>query len=307
MALASAKTVRTTKPEKRTDWEKVLLSVSFLGLPIVFLAVFNYYPALKLIQLSFTEWDGMSADFSYVGWRNFRELLGDSSVLQAFLNTLAYVGAMLIQTAIALYLAIVLDGKLRAKNWFKSIISLPFILNGVAVIYMFNLLYDGQFGPLNELLKMVGLGPVEWLPHSYGINVSLAFMGIWKNTGFAMIIFLGALQSIPRDIYEAAEIDGAHYFQRIRYISIPSIVLILELNLFLGLNGAMQAYQESFIMYPAGSPGSIAETLMTKTLNTAFRFSQFGKASALAVMLMLFILTMVLLQRLILKEKEETA
>ena len=307
MAQASAQTIRTTKPGKRTDWEKVALSVSFLGLPIVFLALFNYYPALKLFQLSFTDWDGMSADYSYVGWRNFRELLGDSSVLQALLNTLAYVAAMLIQTAVALYLAIVLDGKLRAKNGFKSIISLPFILNGVAVIYMFNLLYDGQFGPLNALLKLAGLGPVEWLPHSYGINVSLAFMGVWKNTGFAMIIFLGALQSIPRDIYEAAEIDGAHYFQRIRYISIPSIVLILELNLFLGLNGAMQAYQESFIMYPAGSPGSIAETLMTKTLNTAFKFSQFGKASALAVMLMLFILTIVLLQRLILKEKEETA
>ncbi|MEK0315800.1 carbohydrate ABC transporter permease [Cohnella sp. 56] len=289
---------------KRENTERVVLGTLFLFVPLAFLIVFSYYPAVRLFQLSFSDWDGLSNNFHYVGFDNYKSVARDETVMHAFRNTLAYVAMMFVQLAIALYVAVVLDSKIRAKNFFRSVIALPFILNGAAVVYLFTLLYDYQASPINFLLQKIGLDPIHFLPNSYALNLSLAFMGLWKGLGLGVIIFLGSLQSIPRDLYEAAEIDGASYFQAIRYISIPNITRIIELQLFLGITGSLQAYGESLITFPTGGPGGIADTLMTRTLSIAFKYSQFGRAAAMGVMLMILILLVVGVQRMLLRRNE---
>lgn len=286
--------------------QKNLILVTFLFLPLAFLLIFTFYPALKLLELSFAQWDGMSPNYGYAGISNYIDVFKDVAVLKTFENNMAYVIISIIQTFLALYLSIILNGKLYAKNFFKSIIFMPYILNGVAVVFMFTYFYDFERGPINLLLKAIGLGglSIRWLSESYFSNFSLAMIGLWRYTGFAMVIFLGALQSIPGDIYEAADIDGTNFFQKIRYITIPSIKNVIELNLILSINGALQAYFEAFIV-TKGGPAGRTDTFVTSTLNIAFTYQNFGKASAMGIILLITVIAIVVMQRKILNIKDE--
>jgi raffinose/stachyose/melibiose transport system permease protein len=284
--------------------QKKVIIVTFLIIPLLFLVVFGYYPAFKLLQLSFSDWDGASLTMKYIGFSNFIDVFKDSDTMKTMTNNCAYLIVALIQLIFALYLAVVLDGKIRAKNFFKSVVFMPYILNGVAIAFLFNYLYDYQSGPLNILLRSLGLNGVHWLGESYSINFSLAFIGLWRYTGFCMVIFLGALQSIPRALYEAANIDGANFFQTLRYITIPGIKRVIEINILLAINGAMQAYFEPFVI-TKGGPAGRSDTFITSTLNIAFQFHNFGKASAMAVVLLVVILLIIIIQRRFLRIKGE--
>ena len=285
--------------------QKTIIIVAFLIIPLILIAVFSYYPAIKLVQQSFTNWDGSAPTYKYVGFKNYKYVFTDKDVLQTFKNTFAYFVVMLFQTALALYLAIILNGKIKGKNLFKSIIFMPFILNGVAVAYMFNYMYDFNQGPINVILRSIGLGSlaIKWLPANYFINFSLAFIGMWRYTGFAMVIFLGALQSISKDMYEAANIDGANFFETVRYITIPSIKRVIELNLFLGISGSLQAFFEAYVI-TGGGPAGMSDTFVTKTLNTAFKYSNFGRASAMGVVLVVIVIFIIGVPKLVLGSKE---
>lgn len=282
--------------------QKQIMIITFLFIPLFLLLLFSYYPALKLFQLSFAEWDGMSRDYRYVGFANYIDVFKDSSIFMTFSNNLAYGIVAIFQNAIALYFAILLNGRVKAKNFFKSTLFLPYILNGVAVAFMFSFMYNFEQGPINVLLRNLGLEnlSIHWLGQSYFSNFSLAFLGLWKYMGLNMVIFFGALQSIPVELYESSDIDGANYFQKIRYIVMPSIKLVIEINLFMAINGAFQAFFEPFIM-TKGGPGGRTATFVTSTIDVAFKFQNFGKASAMAVLLMFIVIIVLGLQRKILK------
>ncbi|URZ18272.1 carbohydrate ABC transporter permease [Clostridium felsineum] len=286
--------------------QKRVLIIAFLVVPVFLMLLFSYYPAVKLFQQSFTNWDGVSPTYKYIGFKNYISVFTDTSSLKALLNNGAYLVGMFIQTAIALYLAIILNAKLKARNFFKSIVFMPYVLNGVAVAFMFNYIYDYNKGPLNVLLKSIGLGNyvVHWLPNSYFINISLAIIGVWQYTGLSMVLFLGALQSIPNDIYEAASLDGANFFQTVRYIIIPNIKRVLELVLFTGISGSLQAYFQPYVI-TKGGPAGMSDTFVTKLLSVAFQFQNFGKASAMSVVLLLFVVALIGVQKLFLGRKEE--
>ncbi|ADL52886.1 carbohydrate ABC transporter permease [Clostridium cellulovorans] len=286
--------------------QKRILIVVFLVVPIVLTLMFSYYPALKLFQQSFTDWDGMKPSYNYVGLQNFTEVLKEPETLKTFGNNFAYLVIGIIQTLLALYLAIILNGKLRGRNFFKSIIFMPYILNGVAVAYMFNYIYDYNNGPINVILRNIGLEQfaIKWLGEGYAINFSLAFMGLWQFTGFAMVIFLGALQSIPFDIYEAASLDGATFFQAIRYITLPSVKRVLELNLILCINGAIQAYMPAFLI-TKGGPAGDSTTFVYKILDIAFKYNKFGKASAMSVITLAIVAVVLIITNVALKERKE--
>ena len=274
----------------------------FLIFPLLFLCVFGYYPALKLVHMSFTDWDGFRPYYSYIGVENYIAILRDPDTLKTLQNNIAYFIVMLVQTVLALYFAIILDGKLKGRNFFKTVIFMPYILNGVAVAFMFSYLYDYTDGPINVLLHSIGLGDyaIRFLSDSYFINFSLAGIGMWRYTGFAMVIFLGALQTISKDLYEAAYIDGAHFFQTVRYITIPNIKRTIEINLLLGISGALQAFFEPFVI-TKGGPAGRSETFITWMLKMAFEFQNFGQAAAMSVLLLSIIMGIILIQKKFLK------
>ncbi|MFC5529742.1 carbohydrate ABC transporter permease [Cohnella yongneupensis] len=277
--------------------QKNIILVAFLILPLTILLSFSYYPAIDLFYMSMTSWDGLSATKAWIGFDNYRELFSDPRLIGVFKHNFAYLIAGVVQNIAALYFAVLLSSRMKGRNLFKVIIFLPFIMNGVAVSYMFGYLYDSQSGGLNMLFDFIGLGhSVNWLGDRSIVNYSLAFINIWKYTGFSMVIYLGSLQAIPVGLYEAAKIDGATRLQAFRYITLPSIRSIIEVSMFLTVTGSMEVFELPFILTKGGPIGS-SETFVTKTVDVAFTYSNFGLASAMAVVLLLLIGTILIVQR----------
>lgn len=279
--------------------------ITFLLIPTVLLAIFSYYPLAKLFQLSITDWDGLSPTLNYVGISNYKEIFRQKELFSVFLNNMAYVLMALIQQFAGLLLAILLDSNLKGKNAFRGIIFMPYIINGVAIAFMFNYMYDFTNSPINVFLKFIGLGDmaIHFISTEYTSNLWLAFISFWRYVGYTMVIYLAALQSIPREIYEAARVDGANFFQIVKNITFPNIKTMFKLSLLLSVNGSLQAYFEPFLL-TKGGPNGRTDTFITKTLSLAFDYNKYGKASAMGVILLFIILGLVLAQKLLFKEED---
>jgi len=220
-------------------------------------------------------------------------------IFGAFKNNLYYFGGGILQTAIALYFAIILNGRLRGKNAFRVLLFLPYVLHSVATVIMFKNLYHAEYGSLNAFFGAIGLDSWKqmWLGNPHIVNFSLAFISMWKFFGLSMVIFIGALQSIPKDLYEASTIDGASSWQTFRFITLPSLRRVIELMLILTLTGALEAFDIPFIMM-LGANGT--STFVIQTVDMAFKFENFGLASAMAVVLLFIVLFFIFVQRKIL-------
>ena len=271
--------------------QKYLLILLFLLVPLAFLFTFSFYPALTLIYYSFTDWNGYSPTKSFVGLENYKEIFTNPEIFLVFKNHLYYLVGGFIQIGLALYFAVVLNSKLRGKNFFKAVLFLPYILNSVAIVLIFKLLYLPD-GTLNSFLDLIGLSNLEqsWLSNRNLVNPALAINSIWRFMGLNLIIFFGVIQSIPKELYEAAKIDGASEWQQFRYITLPSIRTVTQLMLLLAVAGAVEVFEIPFIM-TGGANGS--STFVIQTVDTAFKFNDFGLASAMAIV-MLFIVGIVI-------------
>lgn len=276
------KKTRTIKQQQR------LFIIVFLSIPLILLIMLTLYPAISQVGMSFMEWDGISPEKNFVGLDNYKDIFSDKTVWMTLENNLAYIVTMIIQSVLGLIFAVFLNTKLKAKNLYKSVLFMPYVLNSVAVAFMFNFLYDFSNGPLNAIIKSLGGDPVTWLPNNYLINFSLGTIGVWKYTGFTMVLFLGALQSVPLEIYEASKVDGAGFLKELIYITIPNIKTTIEIVLLIGINGALNCFFEPY-MITKGGPAGRSHTFVTKMLNIAFDFRNFGKAAALSVILIIII------------------
>ncbi len=277
----------------------------FLLIPVILLIMFSYYPLYKLFQISLSDWNGLSSDIKIIGFKNFKDVLGGKEYLATIWNNMAYVIIAIIQQFVGLFLAILLDSNLKLKKTFRAIIFMPYIINGVAVAFMFNYMYDFTNSPINMVLKAVGLEEhmIRFISMDYGSNFSLAFIGFWKYVGFTMVIFLAALQSISKEIYEAARVDGAGFFRLIRHITFPNIKNMFQISILLSINGSLQAYLEPFVI-TKGGPNGRTSTVIVKSLELAFQYNKYGKAAALGVVLLFIILLIVVVQRTLLKESD---
>jgi raffinose/stachyose/melibiose transport system permease protein len=286
--------------------QKKIIIITFLFLPLLLLAAFWYYPAFKLIQQSFTDWDGLSK-YKYIGFDNYISVFKHPDIYTILANNFAHACAAFSQIVIGLYLAVILNAKIKASNFFRSVIFMPYILNLAAIAYMFSFLYSFEYSPINIIIRYFGTDDsgIRWLSNNYSSNFSLALVGTWIYTGFAMVIFLGALQSVPQELYEASELDGANFLQKLRYITVPSIKTVIELQIFLAINASFQVFMQPLLI-SQGGPGIRTETLVSYTVKTAFEFKNYGKASAMGVMLMFVIFAAVSLQRHLMNRKEST-
>jgi raffinose/stachyose/melibiose transport system permease protein len=287
--------------------QKNYVIIGFVALPLLLLLTFAYYPALELIHLSFTSWDGLSPKKPWIGWSNYKEVFENPAIFGVFKHNFAYFAVGIVQNIAAIYFAVVLNSKLRGKNFFRLLLFLPYILNGVAVAYLFGYVFDTTNGSLNYLLGQLGfdaLSQTSWLGNGSFVNYTLASIGFWRFMGFNMVIYLAALQSIPSDIYEAASIDGANGWQKFISITLPNIYKIIELNLFLTVTGALEVFDLPYILTKGGPAGS-SETFVMKIVETAFQFNNYGLASAMSVVLLFFVVLVLSIQRFLLKGKGE--
>lgn len=284
--------------------QKRMLIVTFLFIPMILLCLFVIYPTLRLLQLSFTDWNGLSKQIDFVGIANYLEILTDSKeVWLSLRNNGIYFVIHILAIPLEIFIAFLLDAKIRGSKFFKSIVFLPYIINGVAVSYMFAMLFSSEGGAINEFLTLLNITPVRWLSDKGLVNYSLAFVSIWRFSGMHIIMFLSAIQSVPEDILEAAKIDGANLFQQYMKIILPSIRLVVEIVLFLNVRGALQVFDIPFVM-TGGGPGHASSTFTLYTIETAFNFNRFGMASAMAIVLMLLIIGISAIQKKLLGGEE---
>ncbi|MFF9815029.1 carbohydrate ABC transporter permease [Streptomyces sp. NPDC014006] len=266
----------------------------FLLVPLALLVTFTYVPVGNMIYYSFTDWDGVSPDRSFVGAENYTELFTRPELFRVFAVSLYYLAASVVQIAIALYFATVLSFDLRFRNLFKGILFFPYLINGVAIGFVF-LYFFQDGGTLDSVLSWFGAhGDHAWLSSPESANTSLAGVSVWRYTGLNFVLFLGAIQSIPGELYEAAQLDGASRWQQFRHIIAPSIRPVLSLSVILAISGSLSVFEIPYIM-TTGATGT--STFVIQTVKFAFQFNKTGLASACAVVLLAIILLVTWIQR----------
>lgn len=281
--------------------QKRIIIVLFTLIPVALLLIFSYYPLVKMIQYSLTDWDGFSPSSKFVGLQNYKTIFTNPTYFSVFRTSLYYFIATFFQLGIALFFATLLSFKVKFANFWKGVLFFPYLLNGVAIGFIFLYFYK-QNGTLDTLLSFIGLkGQIHlWLGDRSINNISLAFTSIWRYTGFNFLIFLGAIQSINPEIYEAAEMDGATRWNQFKYIIIPGIKQIVFLNIILGVSGSLSVFDIPYIM-TSGSNGT--NTFVIQTIDTAFKYNKLGLASAMAIVLLAIVIVVTVVQRLFTREK----
>ncbi len=292
-------TVHKIKLNQNT--EKKVLIFLFTIIPVALLLLFSYYPLIKMFQYSLTDWNGITPDPNFVGADNYRTVLTNPNYFAVFKTSLYYFIATFFQLGIALLFATILSFKVKFANFWKGVLFFPYLLNGVAIGFIFLYFYKGG-GTLDTVLSFMGLDDQIrlWLGDRSINNISLAFTSVWRYTGFNFLIFLGAIQSVNPEIYEAAEIDGASQWDKFLYIIVPSIKNIIFLNIILGISGSLSVFDIPYIM-TGGSNGTT--TFVIQTISTAFKYNKTGLASAMGIILLMIVIVVTVIQRLAIREK----
>lgn len=268
-----------------------------LAIPVTLLVCFVVFPAIDLIRMSFTDWDGYSPTMHFVKLDNYISMFKNADLWQSLKNNAVYFFVHLLMIPVELMFAVLLTSKLRAAKFYKTVVFLPYIINGVAISYAFSYFFSPINGAFDSLLEAIKLGMLSqsWLSDPKIVNFTLAFVSLWRFSGYHIILFIAALQSVSQDIMEAARIDGANTWQMFRYIQTPSIMLMVDFVLFDNIRGAMQVFDIPFVM-TAGGPGYASSTFTLYTIDTAFKFSNFGLASTMAVAIMVIIILIYVVQ-----------
>lgn len=273
--------------------ERQLISC-FLFCPLLLLLTFGIYPIIAIIEYSFTSWNGLSPTKTYVGLANYVKILTDSSYIKVFFNSLIYFVSGFIQIVIALFFAIILSSKVKGRAFFKATFVFPCLISGMAVAMLFRL-FLSPGGSLDQLLTLLGLEDHirYWLGDPRMVNYTLGAISIWRHTGRSFILYFGAIQCIPVEHYKLAEIEGASWLQRIRYIILPGIHIVLKINFILLTIGAISTFELPLIL-TNGSNGT--STFLLQTMKTAFDKKMFGLAASMAVIVSLVILMITMIQ-----------
>ncbi|PHV71198.1 ABC transporter permease [Sporanaerobium hydrogeniformans] len=295
--------VKISKEYKVNQFKKGVFISAFASVPVALLITFSYIPLCNMFYYSFTSWDGLAKTKKLIGFSNYITIFSNPEYFMVFKTSLYYLVGAFIQMAIALYFATLLTNKVKGGNFFKGILFFPNLINGVAIGMVF-LCFFQVGGTLDMVLKALGLQDWihKWLGDRSINNMTLAATSIWRYMGFNMVIFVGAIQSISSEIYEAAELDGANRWQQFRYIIMPSIKRIIQLNLLLAINGALAVFEIPYIMTD-GNNGTA--TFVIQTIDTAFKYKKVGLASAMGMVLFIIVILVAIIQTLFLNDKRE--
>ncbi len=268
-----------------------------LVIPLLLLVGFVVVPALDLLRMSFTNWDGYSPDSNFIGFRNYISMFQNKDLWLSLKNNAVYFLVHLCMIPVELAFAVLLTGKLRAAKFYKTMVFMPYIINGVAIAYAFSYFFSPVNGAFDAILSGLHLESWirSWLSDPKIVNFVLAFVSLWRFSGYHVILFMAALQSIPSDIAEAARVDGANAWHLFKYIQVPAIMLMVDFVLFDNIRGALQVFDIPFVM-TSGGPGYASSTFTLYTIKTAFSFSNFGLASTMAVAIMIMIVVIYIVQ-----------
>ncbi len=287
---ARARGPRGRNRPERTEaiWFYILISPWLVGF-----LVFALGPILSSLYLSFTQYD-MANPAKWIGLENYRTLLADPLGWQSLKVTGLWVlGGLPLRLVVAFFFAILMNQRMPASGFFRTVYYLPSVVSGVAVAIVWMWLLQPQFGIVNWFLRLVGLEGPRWLASPDWALPGFILMSLW-STGATMVIFLAGLQGIPTDFYEAAEIDGAGKPRQFFAITIPLMTPVILFNLVMGIISAFQVFTQAFVM-TNGGPANATLFYMLYLYRVAFQYSQMGYGSAMAWVLFLIVMVLTLL------------
>lgn len=276
---------RGRRREPRRRWRNTLTGWSFILPNFVGFAVLTLVPVAALFYYAFTDWNVFGiAD--WVGADNFRRLIHDDSFWTALSNTLYYTVLHIPLTmGAALGLALLLNRRLRGVGFFRTVAFFPYITSIVAVAQVWNMLFSPEYGPINALLRAVGVAhPPGWTVSSQWSMPAVIIVGTWREMGYYMLIFLAGLQTIPTQLYEAARIDGANAWHRFRSVTLPSLRPTTFFVTVMLTIGSFKVF-DLILLLTNGGPGQSTLVLSQYIYQKGFQENQFGYASAISVVL----------------------
>ncbi len=303
--------VTATPPRKaRRNWGDQLAAAGFLLPGAILLVAFLVVPFALAIGYSFTNLRLISPlPAHFVGWLNYQRALADPLVRQAFGNNLLFVVVVVpVQTTFALWLAILVNQKIRGIKIFRTIFFAPVVMVMAAAATIWKLLYAPDSGLINGFMRAITLGHFhpDWLHDPHFALPAIMLMSIWQGVGFQMIIILAGLQDIPHELYEAASVDGASGWSQFVNITLPQLRNTL---IFVGTITTILAFRlfdQVFVLTQGGPVGS-TETLMTRVITTGFGQQRIGASAAIAVLFFVVVLVLSLIQRIFIREQGEIA
>jgi multiple sugar transport system permease protein len=283
-----------SRPARRT--QRVLITL-FLAPTVIGLFLFTVIPIVASFLLAFFRWDIISRP-RFVGVRNFVDIGTDPTVRVAFLNTFGFViVAVALQLAVSLGLAVLVQSRMPAwlRGFFRSALFFPLILSAASVSLVMAYLFNQDFGLVNRVLGAVGLPDVPWLTTGYGAATVVVLVYVWQNFGFSFLLFIGGLAAIPREVYEASAIDGATGWRQFRNITLPLLSPTMLVASVMAIISALQIFDQPYVL-TRGGPGDSTRTAVMVIFESAFQQLQFGRASAIGIVLTLIIIGVTALQ-----------
>jgi raffinose/stachyose/melibiose transport system permease protein len=265
----------------------------FLAPALIIYVGFLVYPMLVSLYTSFFDWDGMSADMTFVGFKNYVAIFFEDEVARiALVNNIVWtLGCLLVPTSIGLLLALGLNRGLKGTVVLRTLFYAPAVLPLVAVGLIWGWMYNPNFGAINVILKSIGLGQFAgaWLSGFDTAMPSAFITYAWASVGFPMILYLAGLQSISREYYEAARIDGVSAFQQFRHVTLPGLGESHVIVLSLAVIGGFKVFDLIYTM-TYGGPGRVTQVLGTWMYFQAFQYYHAGYGAALAWLIAAIIL-----------------
>jgi ABC-type sugar transport system permease subunit len=268
-----------------TPKEKTVNMVFILPALILFL-VFNFYPLLRTFQLSFFQWNGIDKEMVFIGLAQYKDILFNNPAFWKSMLNAGYVTllALTLQNGLALLLALLVNRQIRGENIYRVIFFLPPVLSGVVVGLIWKFVYDGNFGILNHWLISLGFDNFKdfaWLSEIKTALSSVAIVHMWKGFGYGFIILLAGLQTIPNELYEAAEVDGADKWQQFKHITFPCMIPVFTIVTILTILGSMQIFDLIYSM-TRGGPAGYTHVPITKIYEYMSN-GEFGYSTAMAI------------------------
>lgn len=281
---------------KRERVQETITGYLFIAVPLLLFSVFIFSPVLFAIWVSFFDWNLLVPDKLFIGLSNYFELMNDDVFLIAIKNTFVYtVGVVPVQTFLALFLAFLMNQKVKGRPFFRVAFYIPAITSSVVTSIIFIWIYSKP-GLLNYLLSLIGIEGTDWLTNPDTALGAIMMLNIWTTSGYFMVAFLAGLQSIPPTIYEAARIDGAGTWRQFWSITVPMVRPITFFVVVLSLIGCFQVFDQIYIM-SSGGPAHATTTMSFYVYTNAFKYFRFGYAASAAMILALIILAATFIQK----------
>ena len=287
---------------KSREGQKTIIIIAFITIPLLLLLVFTYLPFAEMVKFSFYKMKYATPVEKrvFVGWKNYIDVFKRDDCFSALKLSLYYMVGALLQLAIALYLATILSFKTKCSGLFKGLMFFPYLISGIAIGFIFKFFYTRGY-VFDTVLQWCGFNLNNlpyWLKDQSVNNISLVATSVWRYFGQNMVLFIGAIMSVDKEMYEAAELDGANQFQQFIHIILPSIRTIVTLNIILSITGSLSAFEPPYVITSGANGTGTYFVIMNEIAHVS---QKVGLASAMAVVLLLIIFAATIAQKLIMK------